>query len=266
MHIFFRELKAHRISLVIWAAALVAFLLLSMVKYETLSADPKALQALMSQFPATIQAIFGMNGLDITTVEGYYGILFLYLALLLAVQAGLMGVGLLAKEEEDKTTEFLYVKPFSRARILGEKIGAGLIVLIFINLVVFVSSLISCAQYLSSSTILGQLLVATAVALGLIQLVFFAIGLCIAAVIRLPKKAGTIVAGAVFASYMLYVIINLLPALDWLQTLSIFSYFEVKTFIVSQQFDSWKIAVCIVVVLTCLVTAFIAYQKRDLRT
>ena len=82
MHIFFRELKSRRISLVIWAAALVAFLLLSMVKYETLSADPKALQTLMSQFPATIQAIFGMNRLDITTVEGYYGILFLYLALL----------------------------------------------------------------------------------------------------------------------------------------------------------------------------------------
>lgn len=265
MHVFFRELKAHRTSLIIWTVVLIVFLFLSMMKYETLSADPKALQDLMGQFPATIQAIFGMNGLNIATVEGYYGILFLYLALMLAAQAGLLGAELLAIEEEDKTTEFLYVKPFSRTRILGEKIGGGAVLLIIINLVVLAGSLASYAHYLSSS-VLWQLILAVTAALGLIQLVFFAVGLVLAALIKPPKKPGTIVAAAVFVSYMLYIVINLLPTLDWLRAVSIFSYFDVKTFIASQQFESWKIIVCIVMALICLLTTFVVYRRRDLRT
>ncbi|NTU90079.1 MAG: ABC transporter permease subunit, partial [Actinobacteria bacterium] len=172
MNIFIRELKAHSRSLLIWSLSMVALVAAGMMKFSALSTDTQALEALMKQFPASIQAVFGMTGLDLATVSGYYGILYLYLALLLAIHAGLLGEELFTKEEREKTTEFLYVRPVSRAGAITAKLCAGLCVVALLNIVTMVSSYGSIAGFVDPVSVREELLLFMA-ALAIIQLVFF---------------------------------------------------------------------------------------------
>jgi ABC-2 type transport system permease protein len=140
MNVFWRELRTYRKSVLLWSAGIVLLLVASMAKFNTLTAGGMDVNQLLDQFPATVQAVFGMNGLDITTIVGYFGVLYLYVAVMLAIQAGMMGADMIDKEEQDKTTEFLYVKPRSRARILTAKLCAALVVLVVLNIVTFATS------------------------------------------------------------------------------------------------------------------------------
>ena len=80
------------------------------------------LSELMSQFPRSIQVITGISGFDLGTVSGYFGVMFLYIALLGTIHALLLGSNIIAKEERDKTSEFLFTKPISRSRVINGKI------------------------------------------------------------------------------------------------------------------------------------------------
>ena len=68
--------------------------------------------------------------------------LFLYIAVMGAVHAVILGSELISKEERDKTSEFLYAKPVSRPTALTGKLLAGLTNLIVLNLVTLVSSFV----------------------------------------------------------------------------------------------------------------------------
>jgi len=127
MNIFFQELRYRRKAQIGWVAAIIVFMALSVVKFDSLSKDTAASKVLLDQFPATIQAVFGMTGLDMTSLSGYFGILFIYILVILSVHAGMLGAGVLADEERDKTTEFLLVKPRSRSMIITQKLLAGFV-------------------------------------------------------------------------------------------------------------------------------------------
>lgn len=50
-----------------------------------------------------------MNSLGLTTVGGYFGVCFLFVANILVVYSGLLGIVFLDDEERDHATEFLYI-------------------------------------------------------------------------------------------------------------------------------------------------------------
>ena len=70
MNVFWRELRTYRKSVLLWSAGIVLLLVASMAKFNTLTAGGMDVNQLLDQFPATVQAVFGMNGLDITTILG----------------------------------------------------------------------------------------------------------------------------------------------------------------------------------------------------
>ncbi len=76
------------------------------------------------------------------TVLGFYGFVFLFVQLCLAIQAGNYGFGLVSIEESELTADFLLSKPVSRAQILTGKLLAALTSLLVTALVLWVSTLV----------------------------------------------------------------------------------------------------------------------------
>ena len=62
--------------------------------------------------------LLGFSDLDLSKVSGYYGMLFIYLLLMATIHAAMLGATIIAKEERDKTSEFLFVKPVSRSKVI----------------------------------------------------------------------------------------------------------------------------------------------------
>ena len=116
MNVFLREMKAHRWGLLFWSLGMVMMIYSGMAKYGAYEAAGQSVEVILAQIPRSMQAVFGMTGFDLTTAAGFYGMLFLYLAVMGAVHASLLGAHLIAKEERDHTSEFLYAKPASRSR------------------------------------------------------------------------------------------------------------------------------------------------------
>ncbi len=264
MNLFLRELKAHRKSMLIWSFVLAIFMYLSMAKFSALSTDAAASQQLMQALPTTMQAIFGMVGLDLTTIAGYYGICFIFIAVMLAIHAGMLGAELIAKEEVDKTAEFLYVKPISRARALTIKLAAGLLILVVLFAVTWLSTYSSIAMVNSGNVPVKELGIFSQ-ALAIMQLLFFALGVLCAAGLRQPKRAATIIAGAVLVAYIAYVLQGLSSDFSWAKALSPFAYFSAKDILAKSSIDTTYAYMCIMASLIALSASYLAYTRRDFK-
>ncbi len=134
-------LKKHLKSLIIWMIVLVVFILAAMQKFEAFQTDASAadMTALIDSIPKVIKIVYGLDGVDITNIDGYYAVVALYFQLMLAVYAGILGAKLIYEEEDLKTSEFLFVKPVSRNKVLLTKFLGALTAITFINIFVFIS-------------------------------------------------------------------------------------------------------------------------------
>lgn len=264
MNVFARELKSHTKSLVIWSVVITIFMFMSFVKYGVLATDAAASQELLKALPATLQAVFGMTGLNIATIEGYYGVCFIFIAVMLAIHAGMLGAELVAKEESGKTAEFLYVKPISRTKVLTLKLLAGLVLMATVSIVAYLATFVSIAAY-NHGVVPVALLNVFSEALLLIQLVFFGVGVFSGAALGLPKKAAAITAAVVFTCYIAYVLWGLSGSFSWMQYISPFAYFAAKDIIASNTLNTSWALLSASIFTSAIVASYLRYIRRDFK-
>ena len=113
MNIFLRELKASWKSLVVWSVIVGLLIMIATSKFAAFADDPEMLKILDSMPPAMLDAM-SMRAFNLTTLSGFYGLMFIYFGLMAAMAAAMWGSNIISKEERDKTVEFSLVLPVSR--------------------------------------------------------------------------------------------------------------------------------------------------------
>jgi ABC-2 type transport system permease protein len=162
---------------------------MGMQKYDALVASGSdEFMKMMEALPKGLQAVFGLNTLDITSIIGYYGILYLYLILIVSIHAAMIGSNIINKEEKDKTAEFLMAKPVSRDYIVTYKLLASLVNIIILNLVSLISSLVILNVVNPNYEIIDILILH--MGMFLTQGLFLIIGMGFALITKTPKKMG----------------------------------------------------------------------------
>lgn len=262
MNIFFRELKANRKSLIIWCAVMIALVLGGMAKYTAYSSGGASNQVI-NDLPQSVKALLGMGSLDVTTMSGFFALLFLYIAVPAAIHAAILGSGILAKEERDKTVEFLIVKPVSRFTVITSKLSAALVNVVIFNIVTLAASIGMVASYNNGKDITGEIVVFF-LSMFIIQLIFLSLGALISAFMKNPKGAGSIASGLVIGAYIVSEITSVNGQLNALNVLSPFKYFSYDRIIAGNGLD--PVIVVLSVLLVAVFTAFtyFFYKKRDL--
>lgn len=264
MNVFSHELKSKFKNLFFWSLGSVVFIIMSFGKFSALTQDPAASSQLMKSFSPTIQAVFGMSGLDLTKLMDYYGILFIYVAILLAVHAGLTGSSVLSEEERARTTEFLYVKPISRQKIIAQKILAGLLNLGILLLVTAVASWLTLVRFTKPESFHTDFF-HFMLAYGIIQITFFSLGALFASLSTRPKLSTQLVSASVLTSYIIYVFIKLSERMNWLRQVSIFSQFDALTILRQGKLSASAILYCLILSILSLILTFLFYKRRDLK-
>ena len=82
MNIILREIKAHYKGLIGWIIGMLFMVIAGMAKYGAIAGGGKQAINLFKTFPKPVLVIAGINGLDVSTVIGYFGVLFLYILFL----------------------------------------------------------------------------------------------------------------------------------------------------------------------------------------
>jgi len=262
MNIFLRELKANRKALIIWSVCMFFLVASGMAKYTAYTSDGQS-NEIFNKMPHSLKALLGMGSFDVTTMTGYFAMLFLYIELTVAIHAVLLGSGIIAKEERDKTTEFLITKPISRTTIITSKLLTALVNILILNIVTLVSSIIMVSAYNKGDDISGEITMFM-LSMFIVQLIFLSLGAALAAFIRNSKASGSLSAGILLASFVISKITDLTDSLNYLNLLSPFKYFDYKNIVEGNGLNFGIVALSLVLVAAFCASTYFFYRKRDL--
>ena len=262
MNIFIREMKAHGKGLILWIIGMLFMILASMGKYVATS-NAGGLNDIMAKMPKSMQAIMGTGTFDLTKISGYYGILFLYIILIATVHGAMIGAEIISKEERDKTTEFLLVKPVSRNEIITAKLIAALANILILNIVTLIISLITVKKYGNGEEVTHDIVILM-IGMLVLQIIFMVIGTAIAAVFKNPKIATSMSTVILLITFLVSVMIDISSKIDWLKYLTPFKYFEAKNLMYGGGFDLIFVLLSMVIVGGLTTVTYIFYNKRDL--
>jgi len=263
MNVFIVEMKAHRKGLIIWVLSIIFMVVAGMAKYVALSSSGQSMNELFSQMPKSMQTIFGIAGFDVSKASGYYGMLFLYLAIMATIHAVMLGADIISKEERDKTAEFLLSKPISRNKIITSKLLAALVNIVIFNIITLVSSIVVVAKYSKGESVTGDIIILMG-GMFVLQLIFMFIGTAIAAACKNPKTATSVSTAVLLITYILSMTIDLSGKIDNLKYFTPFKYFEAKNLMFGGGFQLSFVVLSIVIILIMLKITYVFYRKRDL--
>jgi len=262
MNILLRELKANLKSLIIWGVIVILFVTVGISKFSAYYNNPEML-AILDGMPPALLSAFNFQAFNLTTLSGFFGVMFSYYALLLSIAAAMWGSDIISKEERDKTVEFSLTLPVTRSRVVTAKALAALVNCIGLLLITWGASLVSSAQYEPDSefySFLGLCMLA----LFLMQLIFLAIGLFLGCAMKQYRRASSVAVSLLLGTYFLSVISGLHKDLGFLKYVSPFKYFDTGMLLRESRLDLTFVALSLAIVLVSMVGAYLTYARRDL--
>lgn len=130
MKLFRRELKINVRPFLWWNLGMFVLLFAGLAKFTGLREGGEAVSQMMAAFPRPLQAMFGLVGVNIMALDGYYAVIMYYASLCAAIYGVWLGAGAVGRETAERTYEFLFTKPLRRSRILFDKLLAGALCLV----------------------------------------------------------------------------------------------------------------------------------------
>lgn len=263
MNIFIREMKAHRKSLIFWSIGILFTIVGGVGKFSYYVESGQSITELISTIPKTLRAVMGFGDFDVTKASGFYGMLFLYLMMIVTIHASMLGANIIAKEERDKTTEFLMTKPVSRAKIITEKLLAALANVVILNLVTLILSITIVGKYSRGEDVTHDILVLMA-GMFIAQLMFLFIGTGIASINKNPKSSASIATTVLLVTFILSVLVDMNSSLEGLKYLTPFKYFDAANLMYGGGLKPVFVALSLVIISAMASLTYVFYKKRDL--
>jgi ABC-2 type transport system permease protein len=262
MNIFLRELKANLKSLLIWSAIIILLIFMAEAKYSAFAGDPELLKMLDSMPPAMLDAL-SMRGFNLTTISGFYGVMFIYFALMAAIAAAMWGSDSISKEERDKTVEFSLVLPVSRSKVVTAKALAALVNCIAFVLITWGVSLVAVRSFNPDQAFHNYLALEMR-AMFSIELIFLAIGLLLGCAMKQYKRSGSTAVAIILATYFMAIVSGMQEKLDFLKYFTPFKYFDAGDLFRNGKMDSTYLLLSAAIIVVCVAAAYLAYDRRDL--
>lgn len=263
MNILKRELKVNLKPFLFWSLGLFVLIFAGMAKFTGLREGGEAVAQMLAAFPRAVQAMFGMVGVDMTTLPGYYAVVMYYVMICMAVCGVSLGSAAVARETADKTYEFLFTKPVSRARILAIKLSAGLCCLAGFALLSAGISYLSIGAFHLEKGISGKIAL-FATAAFLVGLFFYFLAAMLAALQQRAEKGalmGNLIFTALFLLGMVYDLLEDAEELRWFIPLRYFTMPELL------ENHLQPVYTCLTIGLAALFAAiaFYGFMKKDLQ-
>lgn len=263
MNIFLHELKSLRKSTIIWTCSMIALAVLYFSIYPSMVNDAESFKELLGNYPAPVRAMLGINLDYITSILGFYSMIFSFIILCGAIQSMNLGLSIISKESRERTADFLLVKPVSRSAIVSAKLMAAFTAIVVTDAVFFVVSTI-VANSVKTADFSGKLFFMINLTLFFIQLIFLAIGLAISVFFNKLKSVLPISLGVVFGFYMIGALLAAGKEEDMVRLISPFKYFDIPYIINNASYETAYLIASAVIVIAAVAVSYIIYIKKDI--
>jgi ABC-2 type transport system permease protein len=262
-NIFRQEFKMHLRSAITWSVAVAALIFVFTSIFSSFSQDAALLNEMMANFPEALLAAFGLNGVNLTTILGYFGFLFLFTQICLAIQAANYGFGLVSIEEREWTADFLLAKPVGRTQILTSKLLAALSSLTITNAVVWISSFGFIAMFKGDSTYETKPLLLLLLSIVIFQLFFLSVGLVISLLVKRIRSVTPYAMGLGFGMYVLSAFGDMLGE-SVLELITPFKHFNPNAIVQNGAWDTPLVLISVAVIVVSLAASYVLYTRRNI--
>ena len=256
-------MRSNSKSLILWCIGSIFMTLGGIFKFSSSLVSGQSINDIASSMPKSIQAVLGIGSFDLSKASGYYGMLFIYLAVMATIHSSMLGANIISKEERDKTSEFLFVKPRSRNKIIAAKLSAAFANIILFNLATATGSLAAFNFYAKGENINSEIYILM-VAMLILQLIFMAIGTFFSAFNKNSKAAASKATALLLVTFIMAKAMDFDSRLEFLKYLTPFKYFEAKDLIYGANFDPVSLILSFVIIVSLLAATFIFFKRRDL--
>lgn len=254
------ELRQGKASFLIWTASVSLLLAVCIFLFPEMKGQMDGVNDIFASMGSFTEA-FGMDRLNFGTLIGFYAVeCGNVLGLGGAFYASLCAVGILSKEEKDKTAEFLLTHPVSRKRIITEKLIAVFIQITAMNVIVYAVSIGSIAVI--GETIPMKEISLLHIAYYLLQLELG--GICFGISAFLRKSSAGAGLGITVMMYFLNLIANIADTAEFLKYITPFGYCEGADIITRGSLDGTLIAVGAVMGIAGIIIAYLKYINKDI--
>jgi ABC-2 type transport system permease protein len=262
------ELKRYRNSLIGWSISLSIFNILGMSFYPLLMQEDMLKQItafLENPFMKNMMTAFGAS-IDIwTNVLGFYSTRnAMFIMLIGSLYSILLAGKILAREEQEKTAEFLLAKPVTRLEVVRSKLAVYLTHLMLFNIVIMLIGFLTLEIFKGDSHYsLKAFFIHWFYAL-LLMLTFGAIGLFLSLLIKrgrpITNQSIVIIVGA----YFIDMLSRVTPSADKFGYLSPFKFVDAGVLRIDYALVGWRVIYFLGISLVLISLTFILYKKKDI--
>ncbi|HIE57654.1 MAG TPA: hypothetical protein EYP88_05430 [Anaerolineales bacterium] len=262
-NIYLHELRIRIRSVIIWSLGILALHLLYLSFYGIFADQAALVNEMMENFPPEFRAAFGMDGVDLSQVLGYYSFILTFAQICLAIQAGNYGFGLVSVEESEMTADFLLSKPVSRARILTSKTLAAITSLTITNAVVWIGAFTFINLFRSDHEYDPGTLSLMLASIIFFQLFFFSVGAAVSLLVKRVRNVTPYGLGLGFGMYVLAAFGDMLgeSKLEWITP---FKHFDAGYIVQHQGYDMRLFGLSVSITVIALAISYWRYLRRDI--
>lgn len=242
---------------------MVALALIFLSIYPSMVSEAADFKELIGSYPAPLRAMLGINLDYITSILGFYSMVFTFIVLCGAIQAMNLGISILSRESRERTADFLLVKPVSRSTIVSAKLMAALTSIIITNIVFCAASSIM-ASAVKTADYDGKLFFMINLTLLFIQLIFLAIGMVVSVFFKKLKSVLPISLGVVFGLYMFGALLASGTNDAAARYISPFRYFDITYIIKNAGYEASYMITGAVIVIAAIAATYIIYKGKDI--
>ena len=261
MNLYLFELKSSRKSLIIWIFSILGIFIFSMSMFPSFSANAGAVDEMLANFSPEMLKALGMDIIDFSKPMDYLAYMFQYILVAVGALGILSGGTIIAKEEADRTIEFLYARPVGRYYIALSKIAATLTNM-FITAACFYISTILTMKFITTTVDYGAIF-NISLALLLFMLLFTSIGLILGHFFVKSSKRLPVGLGLLFFMYFISIMADVSEQFKVFKYFTPFKYFS-GIDLIYNGFSSLYLLITGLIIIICVITTAILYQNKDL--
>lgn len=262
------ELKRNRNSFIGWSISIVVLIFLGMAFYPLLMQEDMLKQItafLENPFMKNMMTAFGAD-IDVwTNVLGFYSTRnAMFIMLIGSFYSILLAGRILAREEQEKTAEFLLAKPVTRLEVILSKLAVYLTYLLLLNVVVFVFGFLSLEIFKGDSRYSLKAFFIHWLYAVLLMLVFGAIGLFLSLLIKRGRSITSLSIGIIVGAYFIDILSRVTPSGDKFGYLSPFKFVDQEILQPDYALVGWRVMYFLGISLVFVALSFILYRKKDI--
>jgi len=266
MTIFLRELARNRKQFLIWTVILILSSVLMLAMFPSISEQADQFTELLKNSPKAMMSGLVANDISFAKVLDFFSYVIPYITLFASIYAIFLGSGILSKEEDEKTIDFLLAKPVTRSSIVTAKYSCTLFYIFLLNVLLITANYLAIEAVRGTSTYSLKAFLIISLGMFLVQWAFASIGFLLSVFIVRSKSLTPISLGIVLGTYFISIASVISEKLDYLKYFTPFQYINPANIIKHERIEGVYLTILISLITTMTAGAYLAYNKKNINT